>query len=132
MNILVQMLKLEWNKPVVYAKLGAPPNNWDHAQCDAQIFHQYALSSFNGSAYDPHSVMHYVFPDNFFKNKPHLKEAHGLSDLDKVWINKTYPGKPLPKGVNPDPSGTSSHWYILLIFIIIALISVIIFTRLNR
>lgn len=121
--------KLEWNKPVVYATLGEPPNNWSHETCDEQIFKQYALSSFNGSVYDPHSVMHYVFPDNFFINKPHLVEARGMSDLDKVWINKKYPGKPLPPDVNPDPgpsvggddtkSWLGKNWYWIVIAVLI-------------
>ena len=123
--------KLDWNKPVVYEELGAPPNNWDHAMCDAQIFKQYALSSFNGSVYDSHSVMHYVFPNKFFKNAPSLVPAHGLSDLDIVWINKKYPGKPLPPNINIDPgkslgsdqpSGTNLYLIIMGIIIIIIII----------
>jgi hypothetical protein len=123
--------KLEWNKPVVYSKLGNPPNNWDRSTCDTQIFHQYALSSFNGSVYDPHSVMHYWFPDNFFKNDVHLTTARGLSNLDKIWINKKYPGKPLPENINTSPGpeiGTTNNN--LSIFIIcIGIIFLIIITN---
>lgn len=131
--------KLVWNKSVVYTKLGQPPNDWDHQMCDDQIFHQYALSSFNGSAYDQHSVMHYVFPVSFFENSPKLTEARGFSDLDMVWINKKYPGKSLPAGVNPDPGPGkgeddgkgwfSKNWYLVVIGVVILLLLMYAFKR---
>ena len=117
---------LDWNKPIVYQTLGEPPNNWSKEMCNQQIFKQYALSSFNGSKYDPHSVMHYIFPSKFFKVDPHLVPAKHLSDLDIVWINKKYPGKPLPPGINPDPGesvggsegGSWLHKYWILIVLL--------------
>lgn len=127
--------KLDWNKPVVYKSLGAPPNSWSHEQCDEQIFKQYALSSFNGSVYDPHSAMHYVFPDSFFTNSPDLIQATKYSDLDIVWINKKYPGKSLPEGVNPDPKEVSSdgglknwlknNWYWIVIGLSVVIIVIL-------
>ena len=96
---------LKWNKEYVYQVLGGPPNNWSRNQCDQQIFNQYKLSSFNGSKYDKNSVMHYVFPNKFFLNKPDLVEASKLSKLDTIWINKKYPGKDIPSGAISDEGG---------------------------
>lgn len=128
--------KLDWNKSAVYNSLGKPPNNWSHQECDQQIFKQYELSSFNGSVYDPHSAMHYVFPDSFFTNSPGLTPATKYSDLDIVWINRKYPGKPLPKGVNPDPKKAGSdgeggnwfkkHWYWFLVLLVVIIIVILV------
>lgn len=96
---------LKWNKPKVYKTLAKPPNNWDKNTVDEQIFKQYSVNSFNGSKYDKYSVMEYVFPNNFFINKPDLKKVKYLSNLDIIWMNKTYPGKDLPKGINQDGTG---------------------------
>ena len=100
---------LEWNKPVVYKALGAPPNSWDKETVDSQVFTKYSVDSFNGSKFDRYSVMEYYFQDNFFINSPDLKHTKYLSNLDICWINKTYPGKPLPKGLNTDCSGTNPY-----------------------
>jgi hypothetical protein len=110
---------LEWNKPVVYAKLGASPNNWDKKTCDSQIFDNYKLSSFNGSVYDPNSVMHYFFPNDYFLNKPNIKTVSHLSDLDIIWINKKYPGKTIPDGLIRKPSQDNHSYFILIVLLII-------------
>jgi serralysin len=84
--------KLDWNKPVIYKALGGPPNNWSQQQVDQQVFETYSVDSFNGSAYDPSSVMHYIFPPEWFLTNPHLPTVTHLSPLDKEWISKTYGG----------------------------------------
>jgi hypothetical protein len=100
---------MDWNKDVVYAALGAPPNNWDHEQVDAQIFNQTAMNTLNASKFDKHSVMEYVFPNIYFTSPPNLEDNKYLSNLDIIWVNKTYPGKPLPHGVTPDGGGSNPY-----------------------
>ena len=100
-------IPLQWNKPVVYAALGAPPNSWDKEQVDSQIFTQYDMSTLNASNFDAGSVMEYVFPDNYFINKPNLKDNRYLSNLDIVWVCKIYNNGNLPSGVNEDGTGTN-------------------------
>lgn len=97
---------LEWNKPVIYKALGGPPNNWSRQEVDQQVFETYSVDSFNGSVYDPSSVMHYIFPAGWFLRNPHLPIVTHLSPLDKEWISKTYPpdGDETRPGLNPDGS----------------------------
>lgn len=83
--------KLDWNKPVIYKALGGPPNNWSRQQVDQQVFETYAVDRFNGSKYDPSSMMHYIFPADWFLVNPHLPTVTHPSPLDKEWISKTYP-----------------------------------------
>lgn len=97
-----------WNKQAVYNALGGPPNSWDKEQVDAQIFGTTKLSSLNASKFDPHSVMEYIFPDNYFTKPPGLTPTKYLSNLDIIWMNKMYPGKPLPDGMTPDGKGPNS------------------------
>lgn len=82
---------LKWNKPVIYKALGGPPNNWSQQQVDQQVFQTYSVDSFNGSVYDPSSMMHYIFPADWFLVNPHLPTVTHPSKLDKEWISKTYP-----------------------------------------
>jgi serralysin len=82
---------LQWNKPVIYKALGGPPNNWSHQQVDQQVFQTYSVDSFNGSVYDPSSMMHYIFPSEWFLVNPHLPIVTQLSKFDKEWISKIYP-----------------------------------------
>ena len=96
---------LDWNKQAVYNALGGPPNNWDKEQVDAQIFETTELSSLNASNFDRHSVMEYIFPDNYFTKPPDLTPTKYLSNLDIIWMNKMYSGKPLPDGMTPDGKG---------------------------
>jgi hypothetical protein len=84
---------IKWNDEFVIQKLGGPPNNWSPEEVKTQMFNIVKLNQFNGSEYDPKSVMHYFFPNDFFLNKPDLPKVTELSCLDKTWLNKQYPGK---------------------------------------
>jgi serralysin len=96
---------MKWNKEFIYDSLGQPPNNWDRETVDNQLFEQIAMSTLNSSEFDPNSVMEYIFPDNFFTSPQNLQISKYLSNLDIIWVNKTYPGKNLPPGINSDGTG---------------------------
>ena len=135
---------MNWNKEVVYESLGNPPNNWSRDQVNEQIFKQVDIDTLNASNFDKNSVMEYIFPNNFFISNQNLNATKYLSNLDIIWVNKTYPGKPLPIGINSDGTGINpfggsndsgivtnrdnnksvlkKHWYFLLIIIIIILL----------
>ena len=94
-----------WDKEAVYEALGSPPNKWSRDKVDQQIFKQYKMNTLNASQYDPHSVMEYIFPNNFFKKPPNLTNTKYLSNLDIIWLQRMYPGKPLLPNINKDGSG---------------------------
>jgi len=125
-----------WNKNAVYAALGQPPNSWSHSMVDDQVFTPIQTDAFNGSAYDKNSIMHYYFQPDFFSPPFDVPHTYKLSDLDTVWINHKYPGKALPKGINPDlnPSSTSknwfqTYWYVILIIVLVLVIILYIILR---
>ena len=134
--------KLEWDKNKVYSTLGGPPNDWSKEDCNEQIFDQVKLSSFNGSVYDKNSVMEYYFPNDFFKNRPNLPKVNKLSRLDKIWMNKEYPGKPLPDlgqsgpevgDDDNDDDGNKSwfekNWAMLLVICVACILGLIFYYR---
>src|ERR1700738_4673863 len=53
---------IQWNKPVVYQALAGPPNRWDQAKVDHNVFYKYAANLTQFSAFDPASIMLYFFP----------------------------------------------------------------------
>jgi serralysin len=128
---------MKWNKDKVYEALGDPPNNWSHDMVDSQIFKQWDMNTLNSSKFDKFSAMEYIFPNTFFISPPNLKDTKYLSNLDIIWVNKTYPGKSLPPGIKSDGGGTnpyggstgtgidgsgtwfSKNWYWLLISLIV-------------
>ncbi len=140
-----------WNKEFVIQKLGGPPNNWTPEDVNNQIFNTVKISQFNGSEYDPNSAMHYFFPDDFFENDPNLQKVKNLSCLDKLWINKQYPGKKLDSScsdsknteTNTNSNSSSSigkqiiyifvnYWYVIIIGIILLLLSFILFDKIKE
>lgn len=82
---------IEWNKQLVYDTMWKS-NGWDKATVDAQIFQAYDNDSYNGSVYDPDSIMHYYFDPNYFIPQRKLIHATKLSELDRETIAKKYPG----------------------------------------
>jgi hypothetical protein len=150
-----------WDKNKVYKQLGPGTiNDWTKSEVDEQIFETSKMSTLNASRFDSHSVMEYIFPDSYFTVSPNLVPTKYLSNLDIVWMNKTYPGRPLPtgmtkngKGPNPfggstDPglkgsgsqSGSQSgsliikwlknYWYLLLV--IVVFFSIIVHTLISN
>ena len=84
---------IQWNKPVVNSALGGPPNNWDQDTIDHNMYAKYDLSQINGSDFDSDSVMLYSFPANWTLNGFHSQPNDDLSDLDKAFARKVYPGR---------------------------------------
>jgi hypothetical protein len=139
---------IKWNEEFVIQKLGGPPNNWSPEEVKTQMFNTVKLSQFNGSEYDPSSAMHYFFPDDFFKNKPNLKKITHLSCLDKIWLNKQYPGKIIDttcsdnKENNTEQTENSiskqiiyilkNHWYVIIIGICVLLLLFMLFDKITE
>ena len=87
---------IEWNKPVVNAALSGPPNFWDQATIDHNIYEKYAISQINGSDFDDASVMLYSFPASWTVNGFHTEPNETLSALDKEFAHRVYPRTDAP------------------------------------
>jgi len=84
-------MDIKWNKPVVYRDLGGPPNRWDKATVDSNMFHKYSTSQTKYTAFDPDSIMLYSFPASWTLDGKSYKENEKLSALDKKFIAECYP-----------------------------------------
>ena len=92
---------IQWNKPQVYHDLSGPPNNWDRATIDHNMFEHYSATLTNGTTFDPKSVMLYSFPASWTIDGFHVKSNSALSDMDKIWLATKYPGRSTPPVVVP-------------------------------
>jgi hypothetical protein len=83
---------IKWNKPVVYQALAGPPNNWDKAKVDFNVFERYAENQTQFSAFDSGSVMLYFFPASWTLDGVGTNANKTLSNTDKAFIKRCYPG----------------------------------------
>lgn len=82
---------IKWNKEVVYRDLGGPPNHWDRATVDHNVFERYGKDQTQFTTFDPKSIMLYAFPTSWTLDGRTLKENSALSRTDKAFIAKQYP-----------------------------------------
>jgi hypothetical protein len=91
---------IEWNRPVVLRDLAGPPNYWDGATVEHNVFYKYAMDQINGTKFDPDSIMLYAFPAEWTIGGVATHANDVLSKLDKEFIAgalmypKTKPGLP--------------------------------------
>ena len=100
--------KLHWNLETVYRIFSGPPNNWTKEQIRQNIIFNYDNigNVFNGSSFDPKSIMKYRFENGFeilnrskYNSDEEFEQAVQyvgkanieLSPLDKYWLQKNYP-----------------------------------------
>lgn len=84
--------KIPWDKVQVYKDLGGPPNNWDKATIDANMFTLYTLDDTPATDFDPESIMLYYFPPSWTITKQGTSFNTILSKLDKAYSKFCYPG----------------------------------------
>ena len=84
---------IQWNKPVVIQSLSGPPNNWDTATIQHNMFDKYNQSQLNGSQFDSASVMLYSFPATWTLNGFHSEPNEVLSPVDLAFAARVYPGR---------------------------------------
>jgi serralysin len=82
---------IDWNKPAVIADLSGPPNNWDAATIQHNMFEQYPSNSIAGTPLDWHSIMLYPIPKSWTNDGTSAGMNNTLSDADKQFIRKQYP-----------------------------------------
>lgn len=84
---------IKWNKPNVYRDLGGPPNNWDKATVDHNMFETYAAAQINGTELDKKSIMLYAIPKTWTLDGFQSEPNEVLSQVDRTFIGdpKNYP-----------------------------------------
>lgn len=84
---------IQWNKEVVLRELAGPPNYWDPATVEHNVFSKYASDQINGIEFDPSSIMLYAFPASWTLNGFEARSNDVLSEMDKAFIasEKMYP-----------------------------------------
>jgi len=101
----VRDTKIQWNKALVYAEMKQPPNSWDKKTVDSNIFNTFDRTKINGSVYDRDSIMHYVFPPQYFIPPRVIQQTKVLSAMDIATIRQKYPIPALPPSPPPPRPG---------------------------
>lgn len=83
--------RIQWNEQVVRAALRGPPNHWDDATINNNMFARYAIDQLNGSEFDSKSIMLYSFPASWTLNGFSSEPNEVLSAKDKQFANIVYP-----------------------------------------
>lgn len=94
--------QIPWDREFVIEELSGDPNYWDLQTIEFNVFAKNDLESTNGSGYDPKSIMIYPHPPSWTTDGSSAEIAWVLSDLDKEWLRKNYPGKAVD--TTPDPT----------------------------
>jgi hypothetical protein len=106
-----------FNKEATYAFFGDPDgNNWSRETTDNNVINLLNRNQKNGSDFDMYSIMKYAFPCSLINESSNstvcsyiTTQNEMLSDCDKHWLGRNYPGKPLvncPLGQNLWPIST--------------------------
>jgi len=83
---------IKWNKPAVYHDLSGPPNNWDKATIDHNMFEKYPKQSIQGTSLDKSSIMMYPIAKSWVLDPSQAVGMNTtLSPVDKSFIKKAYP-----------------------------------------
>lgn len=81
---------IQWNRDQVIKDLSGPPNNWDQATIENNMFAAFNPGDVTGTAVDPTSIMMYPIPATWTLNGVTAGMNSDLSDLDKTFIRQAY------------------------------------------
>ena len=83
---------IKWNKQLVYRSMNGPPNHWNKATTDANLFAKWPSSTFPvEKPFDPISVMAYPMPKEWTALNTDFGHKDSLSAVDKDFIGRLYP-----------------------------------------
>lgn len=83
---------IPWNKEQVYRDLSGPPNNWNRATIDRNMFQPYDEEETNFTKVDPKSVMMYRIPASWVTDPQFAAGSNmDLSSNDRKFIGEQYP-----------------------------------------
>jgi hypothetical protein len=77
-----------WNKEQIYADLAGPPNFWDRATVEKNIFNTYDKNLTNGTEVDLKSIMLYPIPQKWTMDGFMSSRNSNLSAIDKAFVSK--------------------------------------------
>jgi len=80
-----------WNRDAVVRDLQGPPNNWDEAAIDNNMFKKYLDEEIAGTKPDATSIMMYPIPRAWTKDGTQAGLNSELSQKDKDFIKDAYP-----------------------------------------
>jgi serralysin len=83
--------EIKWNKPAVIADLSGPPNNWDLAKIEHNMFEKYSPNDIDGTTLDRQSIMMYPLPASWLLEGDPVGLNGDLSPADRAFIKKAYP-----------------------------------------
>lgn len=82
---------IKWNKPAVIHDLGGPPNNWDAATIETNMFQIYSKESLISTSVDPKSIMMYPIPKAWTLDGFSAGLNSEISDMDRTLVKSVYP-----------------------------------------
>lgn len=82
---------IEWNRAAVRKDLSGPPNNWDDATIENNMFAKYEPGSLAATNVDPTSIMMYPIPKAWTLDGTSAGLNGELSEKDKQFIATNYP-----------------------------------------
>jgi serralysin len=83
---------IPWNKDAVYASLSGPPNKWDRAGIEHNMFETYNKDRTQYTVVDLESIMRYPIDPRWVTDPAYAVGFNaGLSDVDKAFIALQYP-----------------------------------------
>jgi hypothetical protein len=87
---------IQWNRDNVIRDLSGPPNSWDLATIEHNIFRRYDREHINGTEVDKKSIMLYAIPSHWTLDSFQSDPNDLLSDVDKQHATTVYPGATQP------------------------------------
>jgi len=82
---------IQWNRAAVIRGLSGPPNYWDEATIQFNVFDRYSRTQTQFTEFDPNSIMLYAFPRHWTLNEQEFPQSSVLSETDKAFIKERYP-----------------------------------------
>jgi hypothetical protein len=84
---------IKWNKAAVNHDLSGPPNNWDQATIDHNMYKKYEPGAVIASKVDPLSIMMYPIPKAWTLDGFSAGENSRISEKDRDIVRAAYPGR---------------------------------------
>jgi hypothetical protein len=82
---------IRWNRPAVIRDLSGPPNFWDEATIEFNVFKRYGTRQTQFTEFDPRSIMLYSFPRHWAVDEQEFPQNDALSESDKAFVADRYP-----------------------------------------